>query len=1052
MEQTKNEKEYMYTLGAIVLSLACLVFFGGSASAISRNVAPFGKIKDDMLDKFSASNIMFYDPCGNESSASSCAWSGEEITWNELNQIADGDTATAIKLLASTYGELAMSLQEEYGVPWELVFIQMGNESGGGVNRSHSVAINIRDKDGKYNLLGMDIPKNRAKNPWASESTYPYTDGMNGSSHEAAEYDTLSAMIIGFVIAYYRNGLYANGLEYWGGSNFDFWTGFANASCTYVGTATACASGASYSGSAGEWFYKKVHEAAEEKGWPTSEELAKQKNIPAGGNWPDLAKDIREEAWEKYGTTGLPCSGDGGTSANKLPGDTNEEKIWNAIVDLGVEGVSNNAEVISGILGNLMQESGYNPFSGSSSYCGLFQTSCTKLKPVVDAAVGNSSYWGTNSAPDDAVEKAIIAEIDYLKDESDFNNFVANLDIVANKTPEAYADLFLAAYEIAYTDKATSQYAQHDNSNSLADSGVASWAQKRYPNVSGGGKYFQEAGERRYYAKDVFTRLAESAGSSQQPSPSSKAIEKTAVTKSTKTATKLIEYAKEVGKYITDNNFTYGDASKNPAVDSSEKKVSCDRFVGWVLYKLGFTDQPESHGLTVSTSHNADNEMEKYLKKNGFSEIDSKDKLQAGDIVISNEHNHVFIVGDKVSDGVWERYDAGSQDRIDSKTGLYFKEAINDFTVAYRLPSNGGKLIAEKAKELAWPLGSPKGGSYEGTQAYNDAAKALGNAFTSAGSDDESGCRISDATGICYSCARFVSVTLYESGADSDFIEATKAKGNNPHLIGETEGYIPYYFINSENWSEVTDYDGVGYDKLLPGDILIWDEALWGSGPFPYHTFIYVGDGIVAEASNSDFAPYLHEWANDGYKAFRINTSVEEKESKSGCGGGSYDGVPKNIEDAVKKYVWPQWNGTRKDARPDYQELVNSGKYYNGGGPTDCNGFVTKMIIVTNIDSNYNAGNEATAGVVNSIQSTSGWGANWETIYKPGDAIDTSKLIPGDVFLKSGHTFLYVGKISGYDCDLASASLGDHVPVSCNGGINAADYSGGQYYVFRKKK
>ena len=291
--------------------------------------------------------------------------------------------------------------------------------------------------------------------------------------------------------------------------------------------------------------------------------------------------------------------------------------------------------------------------------------------------------------------------------------------------------------------------------------------------------------------------------------------------------------------------------------------------------------------------------------------------------------------------------------------------------------------------------------------------------------------------------ARFVSLALYESGADQDFIDETKAKGNNPHMIGTDEGDLTYYLTKSDNWSEVTDYDGNGYDDLQAGDILLWDKGKDGikSDGIKWHTFIYVGDGIVAEASNSDYAPYLHEWTNgnNGYKAYRMKGGTDK------CNG--------TLQGNVLRYAWPEWNATRKDAREEYQALVESGQYYNGGGVTDCNGFVTKMIIVSDIDPEYNSGSwKQCAGTLQSMQNKSGFAANWETLYKPGDAIDTSNLQPGDVFLNDHHTFLFVGDIPGFQCDLASASLGDHVPVACQGdNVNAEWYSGGEYYVFRKK-
>ena len=120
---------------AIFSFLLSLAIVNGHSSA--KRVLPMNPIttfaaNDSWMNNFSQNNILYYDPtCSNYTYS---AWNGEEVTWEQLDQIPEGDTRASITLLAETYGELAMALQKEYGVPWELVFIQMGNESGGGVN------------------------------------------------------------------------------------------------------------------------------------------------------------------------------------------------------------------------------------------------------------------------------------------------------------------------------------------------------------------------------------------------------------------------------------------------------------------------------------------------------------------------------------------------------------------------------------------------------------------------------------------------------------------------------------------------------------------------------------------------------------------------------------------------------------------------------------------------------------------------------------------------------------------------------------------------------
>ena len=84
----------------------------------------------------------------------------------------------------------------------------------------------------------------------------------------------------------------------------------------------------------------------------------------------------------------------------------------------------------------------------------------------------------------------------------------------------------------------------------------------------------------------------------------------------------LLSEAKEVTDYIRANNFNYGDAPINPAINHDAKLASCDRCVGWFLYNMGYTNQPESHGLVVSTFGN-------WCEQNGFTKITNVGGLTA---------------------------------------------------------------------------------------------------------------------------------------------------------------------------------------------------------------------------------------------------------------------------------------------------------------------------------------------------------------------------------------------------------------------------------------
>ncbi len=161
-----------------------------------------------------------------------------------------------------------------------------------------------------------------------------------------------------------------------------------------------------------------------------------------------------------------------------------------------------------------------------------------------------------------------------------------------------------------------------------------------------------------------------------------------------------------LSKYIVDfarlNGYKYGSAQTNPAVTYnkymsgetrklSEKIVSCDRFVGWVLYEMGYVDQPRDSGMFVyGNSSNRDHNLMLYLDKHGYERIDRTTDFKAGDIVFVNPTSangepygaHVFICAGPSTRGLFYRYDHGSDKRIQSVQPS--NEAISNLFCVYR--------------------------------------------------------------------------------------------------------------------------------------------------------------------------------------------------------------------------------------------------------------------------------------------------------------------------------------------------------------------------------
>ena len=140
----------------------------------------------------------------------------------------------------------------------------------------------------------------------------------------------------------------------------------------------------------------------------------------------------------------------------------------------------------------------------------------------------------------------------------------------------------------------------------------------------------------------------------------------------------ILYNAKKVADYIRDHEFVYGHAQVNPALDHTEKVVSCDRFAAWSLHRSGFDKgHPEKHGFTLYGAGN----LESFLIANGFERIDDMSQLIAGDIVfVGTSYElealaddwkpypaHVYVNASSCnSDGFSHRYDGGSIERIRS--------------------------------------------------------------------------------------------------------------------------------------------------------------------------------------------------------------------------------------------------------------------------------------------------------------------------------------------------------------------------------------------------
>ena len=163
-----------------------------------------------------------------------------------------------------------------------------------------------------------------------------------------------------------------------------------------------------------------------------------------------------------------------------------------------------------------------------------------------------------------------------------------------------------------------------------------------------------------------------------------------------KVAAKVLTHAKSVADYARVNGWRYANASRNPYFDKSEKIVSCDRFVGWVLGNAGYTNgQPTQTGLTLLLEP----KLQTFCANYGFTKITSASAVKAGDIIFvgdARDHGaayaglpyHTFIVASSNVNNAAYRYDFGSQTRIQNVQPTYepfdYGQYTNVFRFAYR--------------------------------------------------------------------------------------------------------------------------------------------------------------------------------------------------------------------------------------------------------------------------------------------------------------------------------------------------------------------------------
>lgn len=213
-------------------------------------------------------------------------------------------------------------------------------------------------------------------------------------------------------------------------------------------------------------------------------------------------------------------SGDVSLPAGLQPGDAIDVLIWNAFVQANVPGLSERPEVIAGIMGNIVAESGTCPFKEEATTAvnkglGIVQWTGGRRTNVenfmylngVDQSKFEAEIHTTSKkcAHDAAFMRTVtMVQVNYIVWElqNTWKDYLKYLDTVTNKTGEAgaraYAELFCAAFERPTTGTAA---------DAIQDDGVRAYVAK-----IGGTSTYSGLNRRRNTAAEYYQKFGTNGG------------------------------------------------------------------------------------------------------------------------------------------------------------------------------------------------------------------------------------------------------------------------------------------------------------------------------------------------------------------------------------------------------------------------------------------------------------------------------------------------------------------------------------------------------------
>ena len=215
-------------------------------------------------------------------------------TSSSSSSSSSGSGYDRLKNAVREYGEFAMQMQIEYGTPWEVVLAQMQIESQVGT-AGHAV------NGAENNWLG--ITGSGDAGYWTSPG------GRKWAKFSSVE-KSIEAWAGQKVL---RNGFYDDAFPYLDINNWDLHT-FLVKMISHYAPSSDGNDESRYVSNIISLINGPIKEVREEMGWPSSEDWARQNNIPVGGKYP-IGSDIASGGGGSYGSSSDECRDSNGSTS-----------------------------------------------------------------------------------------------------------------------------------------------------------------------------------------------------------------------------------------------------------------------------------------------------------------------------------------------------------------------------------------------------------------------------------------------------------------------------------------------------------------------------------------------------------------------------------------------------------------------------------------------------------------------------------------------------------------------------------------------------------------